>query len=131
MKVPRQQLVKIIASWTNGSKGLSLSHVDSLAAYLLTEGRTGELESILRGLRAAWAEAGYVAVTADSAHELSPSALREIEAEARRLYPAAKHVAITRRVDPTLIGGLRLGIVDYYTDRSVVGALQQLRSLLA
>ncbi len=128
MKTPRKQIASIIAKQSLG-KGLTKSQVQSLAAYLLEEGRTGELGSLMREVQSAWADRGQVEVIAASAHELSPQVKSDIEAEARRMYPDAQRVVVTHQLDPDLIGGVRLSIVDYRLDLSVTGELKKFKML--
>lgn len=128
MKASRVQLAQLIADETQKS-GLSAKQAKSIAAYLLETRRTTELASLLRDVQAAWAKRGYVEVIASSAHELTAEAVRDIEAEARRVYPDAKKVVITPRVQPDLIGGVRLEIIDHQLDLTTRGKLTQFKML--
>lgn len=128
MKTPRKQIATIIAKQSLG-KGLTKSQVQSLAAYLLEEGRTGDLSSLMREVQSVWADKGYVEVIAESAHELSPQVIRDIEAEARRIYPDAERIVVTPKLDPAMIGGVQLSIVDYRLDLSVAGELKKFKML--
>ena len=128
MKTPRKQIASVIAKQSFG-KGLTKSEVQSLAAYLLEEGRTGELGSLMREVQSAWADKGYVEVIAASAHELSPQVKRDIEAEARRMYPDAKRIVVTHQLDSEIIGGVQLSIIDYRLDLSVAGELKKFKML--
>ena len=81
MKQSRTQLASTIADRTL-SKGASKHYVQEVAAYLLAEGRTGELDSLLRDIQEDWAQAGYVEVIARSAHPLNTT----IEASSAQKY---------------------------------------------
>ena len=124
MKVPRRQVAALIAKRSLDKK-LTAGQVKALAAYLLEEHRVGELDSLVRDVAVMRAEQGYVEVVATSARALSPQAIRDIEAEARRVYPDAKRVIVTCRLDPELIGGVQLAMTDYRLDLSVAGELKK------
>jgi F0F1-type ATP synthase delta subunit len=129
MKAPRRQLAYVIATRTlDGS--FDAKEIRSLAAYLLDEGRTGELSSLMRDVQQAWADRGTVEVVASAAHTLPDMAKREIEVLARRIYPQAKRIIITQRLEPSLIGGVRLSLASYQLDRTAKGQLQQLKTLV-
>lgn len=127
MKTPRAQLARLIAKTTLTSQSTDIAK--EVAAYLLEEGRTQELDSILREVQADWAKQGYVEVIATSAHELTPEARKAIEAEACRLYPDAKKIVITSRLQPDVIGGVRLQIIDHQLDLTTRGQLQKFKML--
>lgn len=128
MKTPRTQIARVVAKQTLAHR-FTHTDIQSLAAYLLQEGRTGELGSLLRDVQADWANRGHVEVIATSAHELSATAVREVKAEARKLFPNAKQISVTQKLDPTVVGGVQLQIVDYRLDLSVMGELQKFKML--
>jgi len=128
MKAPRNQIAKLIARRSLAGK-LTAAHIKQLAAYILEEGRSAELASILRDVQAVWAREGYVEVIATSAHTLTPAVNKDIEREARRLYPDAKKITITPHLDPNAIGGVKLSIVDHQLDLTTRSKLQQFKML--
>ena len=130
MKAPRRQIAELIAGRSLGKK-LTGKQITEIAAYLLEEGRVSELSSLMRDVQSLWADKGYVEVIATSAHELSPQVIRDIEAEARRIYPDAKRIVVTPKLDPALVGGVQLAITDYRLDASVAGELQKFKMLAA
>jgi F-type H+-transporting ATPase subunit delta len=128
MKTPRTQLATMIANKTLAGS-FEGAEITSLAAYLLDEGRVSELGSLLRDVQKAWADRGVVEVVAYSAHALPANATSEIEALARRVYPNAKQIIVTPKLDPSLIGGVRLELADYQLDRTTKAKLQQFKTL--
>lgn len=126
MKVGRKSLAKIVADKARHES--AKSEARAVAAYLLTEKRTGELGSLLRDVQAVWADEGYVEVIATSAHELSATAKRDIEDQARALYPEAKHVLVTPQLDPAVIGGVRLEVVAYQLDLTTKAMLNRFKT---
>src|SRR5258708_12762457 len=113
MKAPRKQIAGVIADMSLAGQALTKVQATSLAAYLLETRRTGELDSLLRDVQSAWADQGYVEVIAASAHELSPQVVSDIEAEARRIYPDAKRIVVTPKLDPPVCAAVHLPVVNY------------------
>jgi len=128
MKTPRTRIAQTIADKTlAGSDSRKLGQ--EIAAYLLSERRTNELNSLLRDVQADWAEAGYVEVLAGSAHELTAANKAEIRRQVERLYPDAKQIIITHVHDPEVIGGVRLSLANQQLDLSVEAKLNKFKQL--
>jgi F0F1-type ATP synthase delta subunit len=128
MKAPRTRISRVIADKTlkqGSSKRLSRE----VAAYLLAERRTGQLESILRDIQADWAEAGRVEVIATSAHPLTAAVQADIKRRIKKVYPDAKQIIVTGQHDPEVIGGVRLSLADRQLDLSVQAKLNQFKQL--
>jgi len=130
MKQPRVKIARLIADRTL-KKGVSRRLSKEVAAYLLSERRVNELDSILRDVQADWAEAGYIEVQAASAHPLSTNVRADITRLVKRLAPDAKTVQLTEIRDPSLIGGLRLNLPNRQLDLSVAAKLNKFKQLAA
>lgn len=130
MKAPRTRIASTIATRALRS-GSSAGLAKEVAAYLLAEGRVGELDSILRDVQADWADAGYVEVLAASAHPLSADVRASITTQVKSLYPAAKQVIVTEVPDPHVIGGVRLSLANQQLDLSVEAKLNKFKQLTA
>ncbi len=128
MKIARSRIAKVIADDTLKS-GASKTFVKEVAAYLLSERRVGELDSLLRDVQADWANAGYVEVIASSAFALSASTRADITKQIKQLYPEAKQIMITEVRDPDVIGGVRLSLADRQLDLSVESKLNKFKRL--
>jgi len=128
MKAPRTRIARVVADQTL-SGGVSRRLSAEVAAYLLSERRTSELDSVLRDVQADWAEAGYVEVMASSAHPLTAAVKADITKQAKRLYPAAKQIIITEVHDPAVIGGVRLDMAGRQLDLSVRNKLNRFKQL--
>lgn len=101
------------------------------ASYLLRENRSGELDSLARDLINYRAEQGIVEVTAVSAYPLTAAALKEVEAQAKQLYPKAREVIINQRIDEAQIGGVRLELPGWQLDLSIRTKLNKFKQLTA
>lgn len=127
MKTPRTRIAKTIAdkALTGNPKKLS----KEVAAYLLSERRANELDSLLRDVQADWAEAGYVEVIASSAHPLSTSVKSDIAKRVQKLYPKAKKIIVTEEHDAEIIGGVKLTLANQQLDLSVEAKLNKFKQL--
>lgn len=128
MKLPRTRISRTIADKTL-SRGSSKKFSQEVAAYLLSEQRTSELESIMRDVQADWAEAGFVEVIASSAHPLTQSIKTDISKRVKRIYPEAKKIIVTEAHDPEVIGGVRLSLADRQLDLSIEAKLNKFKQL--
>jgi len=130
MKTSRIKIAGAITDKTLKS-GISKRLSQEVAAYLLSERRVNELDSILRDVQADWAEAGYVEVAAASAHPLTDVIKAEITKQIKALYPGAKQVIITQVADPEVIGGVRLNLPNQQLDLTVEAKLNKFKQLTA
>lgn len=130
MKQPRTKIARAIADRTLKSGG-SKQFSNEIAAYLLSERRVNELDSVLRDVQADWAEAGYVEVLAASARELTAAVKADIVKQVKRLQPDAKQIIVTEVRDPAVIGGVRLSFANQQLDLSVQAKLNKFKQLAA
>jgi F0F1-type ATP synthase delta subunit len=128
MKTPRTRIASVIAERTL-RKGVSSELSAEIAAYLLSEHRVSELDSILRDVLADWATAGHVEVIASSAHPLTAEVKADIERQVKSLYPAAKEIIVTESHDESVIGGVRLELANQQLDLSVEAKLNKFKQL--
>jgi len=128
MKASRTKLASTIADRSlKGESGDKLAQ--EVAAYLLSEGRVSELNSVLRDVQADWAQQGYVEVLAASAHELSSDVKASITRQVKALYPNAKQIVVTEVHDPAVVGGVRLSLANQQLDLSVEAKLNKFKQL--
>jgi F0F1-type ATP synthase delta subunit len=128
MKVARTRIARAIADRTL-KQGVSKSLSRELAAYLLSERRTGEIDSLLRDVQADWAEAGHVEVIATSAFPLTAAVRSDITKRVKAIYPDARQVIINEARDPEVIGGVRLSLPDRQLDLSIRTKLNRFKQL--
>jgi F0F1-type ATP synthase delta subunit len=130
MKVSRTRLAAVIAERAQQNiSAKRLSH--EIAAYLLAEGRTDELDSVLRDLMQYRADHGIVEVIGVSAYPLNSEVRHDIEGVARELYPDAKQVIISEEHDENVIGGVTIELANQQLDLSVRAKLNRFRQLTA
>lgn len=127
-RLPRHQIAAVLAQRTLGrvdAKSLS----DQIAAYLLQERRTAELEPLLRDIMQYRADHGIVEVIAVSAHPLSATVRSDIERRIKSVFPDAKQVIISEELQPDIVGGVRLELPNQQFDLSVRAQLSRFKQL--
>jgi F0F1-type ATP synthase delta subunit len=130
MKVPRHILAEAIAKRTlTVSDTRELSR--QIAAYLLVENRTSELESILRDIMQYRADHGVLEAEVVTAHEVQNHVLSDVVQLLQAAYPNAKEVHVSKRLDLTVIGGLRVDMANEQLDMTVASKLATFKRLTA
>lgn len=128
MKVPRHTLATAIAERTmhvHDSKLLARE----VAAYLLMERRTADLESILRDIMQYRTDHGVLEAEVVTAHEVHQRVLTDVKELLRAAYPKAKTVHVGTRQDPSVIGGLRIDMANQQLDLSIKSKLATFKRL--
>ena len=122
MKVPRHILAEAIAQKTlHMTDGKLLAR--EIAAYLLAERRTSEIESILRDIMQYRTDHGVLEAEIVTAHEVTDQVTAEVKQLLHTAYPKAKTVHLSTRLDPAIIGGLRVDMANEQLDMSVSAKL--------
>jgi F0F1-type ATP synthase delta subunit len=128
VKQPRSKISNYIAE-TSLKDGVSKKLGKEIAAYLLYENRTSDLDSILRDVRQNWADNGQVEVIAVSAFKLSDKVIIDIKKQISKLYPNAKKIIVTEQHDPSVIAGVRLELANQQLDLTVLSKLNKFKQL--
>ncbi|MDB5184398.1 MAG: synthase delta subunit [Candidatus Saccharibacteria bacterium] len=102
-----------------------------IAAYLLAERRTAELNSLMRDIMELRAEHGIVEVTAVTAHPLTPEATSNITKQVKVSMPQAKRVIVSEELDQSVVGGVKLEFANQQLDLSVRNTLNRFKQLTA
>jgi len=129
-KIARTELAEVLAERT--------LHVDDpkllaqeIAAYLLTQNRTADLESLVRDIMQYRMDRGIVEGVAVGAHELGEQVLDDVKVVLKQEFPAAKTVIVRERVQPDLVGGVRVKMANDQLDMSVQAKLGKFKRLIA
>ncbi len=128
MKVARTAIAATVADFSSLNAPKSLAQ--KVAAYLLVEQRTNELDSLMRDVMQVRASRGIVEVVAVSAHELDDMAIRDIKAQVKQLFPESKEVIVSPKLDASIIGGIKLEFANQQLDLSVKSKLNRMRQLI-
>ncbi|HVC36284.1 MAG TPA: F0F1 ATP synthase subunit delta [Candidatus Dormibacteraeota bacterium] len=128
MKLARHQLAAIL-----GQRSLikvdrkALAH--EVAAYLLSEGRTAELDSLIRDVMEYRSQHGIVEVSAVSAFPLDEQAQSEISAQVSNQLPGTKQLIIDQSIDKNMIGGVKIEFANRQLDLSIRSKLNRFKQL--
>jgi F0F1-type ATP synthase delta subunit len=127
-KVSRHKLAAVVADRTlHGADRAKLAR--EVAAYLLSERRTAELESLLRDIVEYRADRGFVEAQATSAHPLTDPLRSDIERQIRQIDPQAKQVNINEEVDESVLAAIRLELANRQFDASARSKLNHFKQL--
>ncbi|TXG76532.1 hypothetical protein E6P97_03380 [Patescibacteria group bacterium] len=127
-KTPRADIAHAIVQQL--SQAADASQVaQEIAAFLISEGREADLESIMRDVMRIQREHGTLEVDVQSARELDDTLLAEIAELVRQEFPAATRVVTSETVLPELVGGVRVVTADEQLDLSVRGKLDTFKRL--
>lgn len=127
MKTPRHDIANAISRRVGkvGAKKLA----QEVAAYVLAEGRTKELDSLLRDVMQERAEAGIVEAVAVSARPLTNTIRENIRRQLKQAYPKAEQIIISERQDPSVIGGVKIELANEQLDLSLQAKLNKFKQL--
>ena len=124
MKLSRSKLALVLSDQLPKSNNPK-RFASEVAAYLLSEGRTRELDSLLRDMQQDLADDGRLEATAVSAFPMSDKNLADAKAALKKAFPSAKQIIISQRIDPDVIGGIRLELANQQLDVSVRSRLNK------
>jgi F0F1-type ATP synthase delta subunit len=128
MKVARSRLAQIIDQKLTNNADLK-SVTNEVAAYLLSENRTGELESIMRDVMQLREQRGIIEVQAVDAFPLTDQTRGEIIGYIRQLFPDAQDIIVSEVRDASVIGGTKLILANQQLDMSVRSKLNRFKRL--
>lgn len=129
MKTPRTTVARVITDKLAKQPTKQLSR--EVAAYLLENGRVGELDSLLRDVQQQRANAGTVEATAVSAYPLTDKVRSDIKAQVKAVAPGAKSIIISEQLDPDMVGGVKIELVNQQLDLSIRSKLNKFKQLTA
>jgi F0F1-type ATP synthase delta subunit len=128
-KVSRTQLAKLLAERFATTQDRAKLEQE-VAAYLLSEKRASELDSLMRDIAQLRADQGYVEADVVSAFPLSPAAEADVKAVLKGAYPSAKSIRLNERRDERVIGGVKLELANQQMDMSIRAKLNRFKQLV-
>ena len=99
----------------------------SIASYLVDEGKTANLDSLLRDVTELRSRSGVIELTARSAFPLNADQKVSIQRVAKDQYPGSHKVIIHEQIDPKVIGGVSLSLANANLDLTIKTKLNRLR----
>lgn len=132
MKLSRLRLARLLAE-RYARAGANVDRLNKeVAAYLLTEKRIGELDSLLRDIEQYRADHdGIVEAKAVSAFPLTDGVRSDIRHKLQAAFPEAKQIIISEQIDERVVGGVRLELANQQLDLTVRGKLNLFKELTA
>ncbi len=127
-KVSRRHLSEVIAEQTLHVQDTA-QLAREIAAYLLDEHRTGDLQSILRDIMQYRADRGIVEAQVVSAHEITDAVKKDIKDILQQEYPEAKTLLLLTRQDESVVGGVRIELANEQLDMTVRKKLDTFKRL--
>jgi len=125
-KLSRRDLAQYVArQLTDGASQKKITL--QLAAYLIENRRTNELSIIIRDIAASLADIGHLSGTITSAHELSTSTKKAVEAYTKEKTEAS-HVSLDTIVDKSVLGGIKLELPGRELDTTITRQLTLLKT---
>ena len=124
MRASRRSLAKVIAQKLDASVDTTqLSK--QIASFLVSEGKTRELDVLLRDVaRLRYEKTGTLEINASSAFPLEEQTKEEI----KKLFKADKYI-INNYINKELIGGVRIEALDQQADLTVARKLQEFKTM--
>lgn len=127
-KTPRATVAEAIVSrLSHASDSAQLAR--EIAAFLISESRESDLESVMRDVRRLRRSQGVLEADVQSAYPVDAAALTELTELIRHEFPAAKQVVTNQTIRPDLVGGVRIATADEQLDMSVRGKLDTFKRL--
>jgi F0F1-type ATP synthase delta subunit len=128
--VTRKELAEVIGAKTLHHTDKA-SLVNGLAAYIATEHKIINVDSLLRDVMQYRLEHGYVEAVAVSAHPLPKQVLDDITSLLRQRFPDARHIRVDSVLDETVVGGVRIELPQEVLDLSIRNKLNMFKRLVA
>lgn len=102
--------------------------IEAVAAWLVATKRTRQVPYVVRQVTAELQAGGYVYAEATTARQASHAA-REMAIDYITSVTDAKEVELVERIDPAVIGGLRLDLPEQVLDGTIKQRLKRLEEL--
>lgn len=96
-----------------------------IAAYLVAEHQTKELNSLMHDVMTARAKRGIVEADVTTARDLSSGLATQVQQLIKKEYPSAKRVVVQSTVNPEVLTGLRIQTADRQLDQTARGKLDR------
>jgi F0F1-type ATP synthase delta subunit len=125
----RTDLAGVIAKMSL-AKDFSSRQVKEIAAYILDNRLSSQIDSLMRDVQFAWAEAGRLEVLVSSAHPLTNENRSMIKNQVKQVEPSAKTIVINEINDPSAIAGLRINLPGRQLDLSIEAKLNKFKQLV-
>lgn len=128
--ISRRHLAEVITERTLGVRDTKVL-AKEVAAYLLDNHHTADIESLIRDIMELRAQKGVVEAVAVSAYQLNDEVIADIKRILKQEYPNAKSVHVIRKLDPSVVGGVRIEMANERLDLTVRDKIDTFKRLTA
>ena len=126
----RRHLAEVITERTLAVQDTS-QLAQEVAAYLLDTHSIAQIESLIRDIMELRAQKGVVEAVAVSANDLNDEVIADIERILKQEYPSARSVHVIRKLDPNVVGGVRVEMANERLDLTVRNKIDTFKHLTA
>ncbi|GAC1386957.1 MAG: hypothetical protein NVS1B7_6530 [Candidatus Saccharimonadales bacterium] len=130
MKVSRSQLATVIGERVVLEPNIKILALE-VAAYLISDKREHDLESLTRDILSYREQHGIVEANISSAHDLGTVIKKDVAKLLKHYHPDAQHVIIRETHDPSVIGGLKVQTAHAELDMTIRSKLDTFKRLTA
>lgn len=127
MKQPRVTLAEIILKLSKKTSSKKLAK--EIAAYMLSQKRTKEIDALLRDIWSIEADKGVVEGMVEITNAKDKVPENEIKKVIKKLRPEAKQIIINYIENPDLIGGVKITLPNQQLDASIRSKLDKFKRL--
>jgi len=124
-RLSRRSLALYVAD--NLARGTHGQIVKQLAAYLVENRRTKELDLIVRDVQYFLSQQGIITATVTSAFDLSAETKKAVE-QLIASQTKAKTIDLETQIDPSVIGGVKISLPGYELDQTIAHQLTVLKT---
>lgn len=100
----------------------------AIASYLIDTKQTQSLDSLLRDVTVARESRGIYEISVVSSHSLDQKQITAIKDYFSKSFDDVKEVVVHTKIDPSLLGGLRIESANYLIDRTLKSKLNHIKS---
>ncbi len=101
----------------------------AIAAYLLEQRRTADLESLIRDIMQYRMDHGHLEANIVSAHPLPAVVLKDVTQILNQQYPHMKELNLDAQLDENVVGGVRIELPNEQLDLTVRSKLDTFKRL--
>lgn len=126
-RLSRRSIAEYVATSLVEGKPSKAQLFRELAAFLIEERRTKELDVIVRDIEYHLSQKGHVQTTVTSAYDLTVETKKALQAFVKS-ETNATDVQLTNIVEPTVLGGVKITIPGRELDQTVARQLTVLKT---
>jgi F0F1-type ATP synthase delta subunit len=124
-KTKRTEIAQAVTSLLESNKDHK-NLAQAIAAYLVAEHQTKDLDAIMRDVMTDRAKNGIIEAQLTTAFPLSSEVKQQVQTLLQQEYPTAKQLVYQENVRPEVLSGIKIQTPDKQLDETARGKLDQL-----